>query len=99
MLTLPKDALDTLHALRATQLAEWNPPDFAVNNPVVILTLGLGSEIYLGLDGRAFILEWMNEAAGIQETTDWQYVAAGLVIAARRYGLTELLQLLPAGPP
>jgi hypothetical protein len=98
MLKIPKDLLDTLLELRATQSLHPNNPEFFINNPVVILTLGMGPELYLGLDGRVFILEWMNEAAGIHETTDSRDAAAGLVIAARRFNLPDLERLIPPRP-
>jgi hypothetical protein len=99
MLTIPKDVLDTLHALRAQQLAQASPygEEFVGDNPVVILTLGLGDELYLGLDGGVFIREFPNDG-DVHETTDPRHAASGLVIAARRYGLPELLSIRPPRP-
>jgi hypothetical protein len=80
-------------------LAQPNASQFVLNNPAVMLYAGLGPEIYLRLDGRVFIREdWIDEDAGIQETTDLHEAAAGLVIAARHYALPELLTLLPSRP-
>src|SRR4051794_29182404 len=101
MLKIPKDVLDTLHVMRQWNLAESSDNAFVVENPVVILTLGLGDEIYLGLDGRVFVLPFMDQVAGvqtIQETNDPRTAAAGLLIAARRRDLPELLALLPPRP-
>jgi hypothetical protein len=99
MLKIPKDLLDTLHDLRAKQLQWPYPPDFAQNNPVVILTLGLGPELYLGFDGRVFKRDFMDEDGPVYETKDLRDIAVGLVICSRDDNVPELVDLLPACPP
>jgi hypothetical protein len=96
--TIPKDILDTLHELRASQLKHPYPPVEILEEPAVVLTLGMGDELYLTFDGRVLRRPFLDEDAPVHETTDPRHLAAGLVIAAHRNDLPELLSLMPPRP-
>jgi ribosomal protein S27AE len=100
MLKIPKDLLDTLLELRADQLRTWHEDEFFTNNNVVVLSPWVYAQVYLGLDGRVFMLDQANPTAGVRETTDPRILAGGLRICANRYrgDLDELFTLMPSLP-
>jgi hypothetical protein len=98
-LAIHKDLLDTLHHLRARQLLNPYPGDEVfLNQPVVVLTLGLGPAFYLGLDGRVIRWGFLWDDEPPRETTDLREIASALVIGARSWDIPELLDLLPTPP-
>lgn len=60
---------------------------------------GLGDAMYLTLDGRIVILDWMDDEAPPREAATLSEAALAITVGAKTRKCPELLTLLPARPP
>jgi hypothetical protein len=93
-LTISDGLRAQLAQVRRDQLQHPHPDEFLVREEVVVLTSGLGPEIYLRFDGMVIIWHYMNDEE--RRPADLQETAEGIVIGARSLNLPELVDLLPS---
>ena len=102
LIEIPDILRKKLELIRAEQMKRRIHLDDVMSaKEAVIITTGMGPQIYLTLDGRVIIWDTgqlTDEPFDPREAETLDEVAAALTIGAKRLDLPELLDLLPSPP-